>query len=480
MNTRLFTSEFSYIFNEDIYSIIFSFIYINNDEGLLYWADINNSSSIIKNLLDIDTNINICNYNGETPLFIASFNCLSNVKCLVYEGADIYKYNNDGDYPLHNSIYNNNYDITKFLINQNIDINVSNIDGDTPLHFSVNNNLSKITKFLVKNNADINFKNIEGYTPSYFAIINNNKDMLKFLIKNKANINSYDNSSNSLLHYSVDNNFKQITKFLIKNNADVNHINLMGETPIYNAIANNNLIITKMLFNNNSKININSCSLLHLAIYNSNFKITKFLINNNISINTYNQDGYTPLHIAINVIKPFTDNKIQNVCRLDYKDPSTLIFNYLIHNNANVNQFNIYEETPLHLAIDNNNLDIIKTLIANNSDINKYDNNDLSVFDYAIQKNNYYIITEFIRNINFIDYKFLNQKKILHLFYNYLNMKPTFINKKYNSFDKFYFIYNKSANINEFIILIIKYKYYKELSSNFIKDILYDIFEHNH
>jgi ankyrin repeat protein len=226
--------------------------------------------------------------------------------------------------------------------------NEKNIDEfiDPPLFVAVyNNDYNLAEEIIINTDADVNILNILGNTVIYFAVCNNNLDMVQLLIDYGANLNWNINYNVNL--FTITKN-KTMLKLLIKNGAN---IDMDAGYP--------------------------GCTLLYYAIVNNDYDMIDFLLDNNINVNSQHGDwGTTPLIIAcynndLNLVKKLTEH------------------------GANVNLQKYNKESPLSIAIENNNQDIIAYLRANGA-IEKY-NSDL-IFD-EIDKNESYVKPEIIHKI---------------------------------------------------------------------------------
>ncbi len=131
------------------------------------------------------------------------------------------------------------------------------------------------------------------------------------------------------------------------------------------ACKNNNLVNVKELISKGADINIAKkddiyeYDALSVAIENNHYEIVNFLINQKADVNkVYNEDGLTAIGLAT---------------KLNEKE----IVDLLLKNHANPNGSDAletdYKETPLLIAIQNNNIIIAKLLIDSGASINDND-----------------------------------------------------------------------------------------------------------
>ena len=150
-------------------------------------------------------------------------------------------------------------------------------------------------------------------------------------------------------------------------------IDKVGETPLFDAIRSNNLDIVEFFLNNGIKLEDNKSrrsNPLKSAVENGDLKMVKFLYLKSVDKNpkTY---GETLLHSAA-------------------KRGNLEIFKFLYNNTEEKQQRNDYEESPLDLAILENNIEIVKFLAqSGNYDFNKPSKSGTAPLHYASGYNRY-------------------------------------------------------------------------------------------
>jgi uncharacterized protein len=122
--------------------------------------------------------------------------------------------------PLLYAVFNNNYELTKYLIEKNYEVNVSNKMGLTPLMRAVENNNLGLVKLLIENNADVSIKNKKGENVFLIACKHNNLKMVKYLHEFYKEIDVKDNYLHTPLMWAAMYKYDDICDFLIENNAD--------------------------------------------------------------------------------------------------------------------------------------------------------------------------------------------------------------------------------------------------------------------
>ncbi|KAJ5067018.1 ankyrin repeat ph and sec7 domain containing protein secg-related [Anaeramoeba ignava] len=275
------------------------------------------------------------------------------------------------------------------LISQRIDINITNFEGETPLHIicqNINENSLQIIKLLIENGAGINVKNKHQETPLHLICQISNQsqysvEIIQYLVSEKgADINVKTGyTQENPLHLICRNenpneNSVEIIKYLVSKRADINSkTGNKQQTPLHLVCQNQNrneysIEIIKYLVSNGTGVNIkdkNQETALHLICKNeyqnrnqNSFEIIKYLVSNGANINLksklYNE---TPLHL---ICKNHNQNQNEN---------SFEIVKFLVLNGANLNTRTSYYQTPLSLAIQNQNQKVIRILLLNGANL---------------------------------------------------------------------------------------------------------------
>jgi len=165
----------------------------NVGNSILHFAIIKEYLNIINFLLQYENiNINIKNYNNETPLHYACIaNNLNIVKVLLEEGANPNNINLQNQNSLQYSVYyakdNYNIQIIKELLNHHVNINHTDLNLWNSLHLICNNiNISsekqiEIVKTLIDNGVNFHTKTDENVTCKDLARDNENDDLITLL-----------------------------------------------------------------------------------------------------------------------------------------------------------------------------------------------------------------------------------------------------------------------------------------------------------
>ena len=345
---------------------------------------------------------------------------LENVKILVnYNEGIINSKDSLGKTPLHIAAeIKNNSEIINYLIEKNAEVDALDIYQQTPLYYTLENIENVIV--LKNNNANFNIRANDNHTLLHKAVYVGNNDVIDFIFDEITDIDVQDGKGWTPLHIAAEKGNTYIVEKLIEKNANVNIQNENGNTPLHIAISkavDNNDVID-LIFNKITDLDVQDnkgWTALHIAAEKGNTYIVEKLIEKNANVNIQNENGTTPLNIAIlNAVdnNDVIDLIFNEITDLDVQDSNgwtalhnaaekgnTYIVEKLIEKNANVNIQNENGDTPLHIAVSNNKIDVVKYLVKNkNIQINKQNYDGDTPLHFASYNNNREIIIDLINN----------------------------------------------------------------------------------
>lgn len=230
-------------------------------------------------------------------------------------------------------------------------------------------------------------KNDKGETALTLAIQNQNVAVVEVLTK-KAVINLKNDEGESPLTLAIKSGNMAIINLVTKR-AKASLRNDAGETPLYLAIELDDLFLLETLLSKGAKINRKSNGVTPLARATelNKPKAVAFLIKNNAKINEPNDNGETPLYIAMNkghdivagiLLSKSADpqgdanwkNKIGTpILHLATINGNPAIIRVLINYGAEVSATDYMDNTALSVAAELGHVEVIRTLIQNNADV---------------------------------------------------------------------------------------------------------------
>lgn len=169
-----------------IFLLISTFIFSLQSEEFVRLIKTDNIATT-ETIINKSTELNgDCNIENSLMYHSIEKNDFDTIKKLVEKGFEIDSLNYDGDTPLMIATMNNNYEIVKLLIEKGARIEAFNNTGYTALMFAAMNNNYEIAKLLIEKGADIEKTNIYFQTPLIITTIQNSYDVKKLLIETSA------------------------------------------------------------------------------------------------------------------------------------------------------------------------------------------------------------------------------------------------------------------------------------------------------
>jgi ankyrin repeat protein len=182
-----------------------------------------------------------------------------------------------------------------------------------------------------------------------------NLDTIKQILDKGKDINITDNKGHTLLHIAAMEGHVEIVKYLIANKIGMDKLDNNGCSAFEIACGQDFYEIIKILSESGCNLYTNGIDPLQVAASGGQDDIVELLINKGFDVNKadHGEDaGYTPIHWAVE------ENNLSTV--------------KLLHKNGA--DLQVLEEegcTPLYMAAADGYIDIVKYLIKNNVDVDK-------------------------------------------------------------------------------------------------------------
>lgn len=242
-------------------------------------------------------------------------------------------------------------------------------------------------------------------------------------------MNNHKESRNVLLALIRENNVKGIIKFLTNPYSNKSYfVNIISNRDIYDflsaAIELNNLQTLKLLIDNLPEIDCNQTSdepILIKALYKGNKEMVELLLKHGAHFGSYFQSASTH-QFCLKPKRPgllYSAAKVGTILILDYllaqginvnsKEPvkndtslhasvsDVVVANFLLNRGADVNAMNCNQETPLHYAVDQNNLKSVELLIGHGATVTCLTKECFTPLHFAVT-NNCSAIAEYLLN----------------------------------------------------------------------------------
>jgi len=281
--------------------------------------------------------------------------------------------------PLIFACRNNNIDLVELLSNTEYSYNETDVFDiadcspkkyeyikkvrDMALLIACKMNFHEIAlKLLSDFNADVNARSKRGWTPLMFACcyFDEKKDceyakilgkdlLAKHLLESEAQVNVSNVFGDTPLLLACASDYRGLAGFLITYyQADVNVANKLGKTPLLCACANKNFKLAKFLIMHGAKVNVRDIygdSPLLYAFFYGDYKFARFLINScHAILDASNRKG------GMLLLNAFRESDFE-------------FFNDLISHGADVNFQDEHGNTPLMLACQKGDIELVSHLM---------------------------------------------------------------------------------------------------------------------
>ncbi len=320
-------------------------------------------SDTLRDYLNQGGNPNVKDSDMEVPLLKCALDSDKKdvAELLITKGADVNARDKYGWVPLHMA---RSKEIAELLVAGGADVNAKDKQGETPLHRASSKEVAEV---LIAKGADVNARDKSGRVPLHMA---RSKETAEVLIAEGADVNAKDNKGKTPLHMARS---KETAEVLIAKGADVNAKDNEGQTILKSVLqeydSKKKHLLAKLLIAKGADVNaktpqtltdcwtvasVDECSadvnarqsqtLLQWAVEQHNIDAAKILITNGANINVKNNQGETPLHLAV----PPTDKSLTTTGdRSPYEGMTKVL---LADERVQVNAKDNKGLTPLHRA----------------------------------------------------------------------------------------------------------------------------------
>jgi ankyrin repeat protein len=288
----------------------------NGRTPLLYAAQ-NGHEGVVKLLLEANANIKAKDNSGWTPLLYAVGNGHEKIVKLLFEAKADVEAGEDSWTPLLCAAQEGHEKIVKLLLEAKADVEARDIDGRTPLLCAAQNGHEGIVNLLLEANANIKTKDRYGWPPLLYAARSRHEGIVKLLFEAKADLEAEQDGWTPLL-YAAQNGYEGIVELFLQAKPYVEEKNRNGRTPLLCAAQNGHEGIVKLLLKAKADVKAredwHSRTPLLYAAENGYEGIVKLLLKAKANVEAKDRYGWTPLlHAAQNgheaIVKPLLEAK---------------------------------------------------------------------------------------------------------------------------------------------------------------------------
>lgn len=269
------------------------------------------------------------------------------------------------------AIKDGNIQGVKQSINKKVKVNSSDNSSryeTTPLLYAISNGNLEIIKLLVDSGADVNTADITGLMPLMMASSTGKTDVVSYLIKKGAKLKELDNKGYTSLSYAIVNDNIEVVALLLKQGLSFkkHYDGFHGMTDLMLAVENNSIKVAQKIIDKTDLINVNdeeNNNAVYYAVKHNNYELVKLLIENGAHVES--GLGEAIANNNYDMCKILLENGASTEGSLSFSaDIRNLeIAELLVYYGANVNEGPIY--TPLEVAIEKGNFELVKLLFEN-------------------------------------------------------------------------------------------------------------------
>ncbi len=303
--------------------------------------------------------------DGSTPLLLAAFEGnIDETKRLLKAGADVHAVNAYGVNAMQLAADSANTALIALLLKAGADPQSPNADGETTLHLVARAGNIEAAKLLLKAGAKVDpVENFGGQTPLMWAVARRHPQMVELLVSKDAKVNAR----------SAIRDYQRV----VQAESRAKSLDRGGLTPLLYAARENCRECVEILLKHKADVNLgdpSEVSPLSIAMLNANWDIAKRFVEAGADVNQWDWYGRSPLHVAISNMQTANNRNPLDNDRPNKATGRELV-NLLVEKGANPNQQQHFGAsgfggagdrgtTPFLVAAGTGNIEVVKSLLA--------------------------------------------------------------------------------------------------------------------
>jgi len=318
--------------------------------GIFSDVERGDTGAVLKNLQAHPGIVTMTDDAGQSLLQIAAANGATSIARLLLEKGAATEANGGFNHetPLLRAINAGHTDIAELLIAHNARVNAMNENGETPLRLALELHNSKIVKLLRARGGMLAVAN-----PVFTAVDRADLAMLqRLLAQHPTVLTTADKGGWMPIHSAALLGRLSVITFLLDHGAAIDREDIRGFTPLHLAVKSGKIPTASLLIEKGAKIDVGSfLTPLMLAAFDNKKAMVDLLLKHGAGLKERGHKGYSVMHYAV-------------------LGGSEEIVTTLLNAGANPNAMDEQGETPLHLKLPAN---MVQLLIAHGADVNARD-----------------------------------------------------------------------------------------------------------
>jgi ankyrin repeat protein len=344
---------------------------------------------VVRMLLDAGASVNLADKSGCTALH-----------CAVLRGDEVMTrlllaYNADpvascrhNDHelclglewqPIHLAARRGDRGLVELLAEHGADVSaVDRNDNLTPLHLAAFAGSAETVRYLLAHGAKVDAPGFEGSTPLHQALVGSRVDLLRCFFDYSADIRSGKQRFDTMMLPIQRKNLLQVVRLLLDHGANANARPDLGAlSPLLVAVAQKDADLVRLLLSRGAKVDLadpDERTPLNYAVSMNAVDVARALLEGgaNPCAIAWRAEDVEPLHIAAG-----------------HKDGKAMVELLLAHKaDVNARERSVGREqqrgrTPLHVAVEANNAEVVEVLLAHGADWTIEDSTGRTALDLA-------------------------------------------------------------------------------------------------